>query len=307
MKAYKTEKEFTGWVYVLTNSHLPDWTKNGKAKDPAKRIKDRDINGAGTPGKWVIHKAYQCQHHEVERLLHAALRAHRLDPDQPKSEIFVQSPDAVCKRIELILEKTADGIQHSKAYARRIERERLGAERAAELDAEREWQRKQALSATVINEATAADAKLDQLLAQRQKLEVARAGMKSNRISQGRGQKYWERTGLVWFSSPWWGFAGGIALDAVLNGEDNPLFLLAVAVFVALITYLLVCRQIIYPAQYREEATPEQNAIDAQLSAIDAKATAAGFVVGVAKQLEADPGATLSESGEKSWREYKAG
>ena len=67
-----------GYVYVLTNEHVPDLVKVGyTSRDPRTRAAELS-NVTGVPGKWIVYHSWKIENqYEAEQQVFAELKQHR--------------------------------------------------------------------------------------------------------------------------------------------------------------------------------------------------------------------------------------
>lgn len=93
-------KEGNQWVYILSNSTMPDILKIGYTKlDPSIRSKQIS-NSTGVPLEFQVEWAYKCFNgEEIEKETHIYLQKHRLNKSREFFKITLEEAIEIIERI----------------------------------------------------------------------------------------------------------------------------------------------------------------------------------------------------------------
>jgi T5orf172 domain len=106
-----------GYLYVLTNPHMPGLVKIGCTDRTPRERADELSRATGVPGRFKVERSWVLDDaHAFEQRVHAGLAAYRVS-----GEHFQLSAAAAIERIETML-RAAGTTPHSSAWRSHLER-----------------------------------------------------------------------------------------------------------------------------------------------------------------------------------------
>lgn len=117
-----------GFIYILTNTHIPKIYKIGYTKrDSTTRAKEIS-KGTGVPGEWIVARDWPVvDAYQTEQYIFAEFKRYRISKKNEMFDFQGKTVEHVIKKMDNLLLKKQ---QNLKDYIEKLEKERLGIQKA---------------------------------------------------------------------------------------------------------------------------------------------------------------------------------